>query len=100
MRQAALPRPNPPRVGSSGQPETTALGQARLPQGKRGRRTCGYLAWLGVNCFEFKAGKPPLQALGEEGRREDAWAVFQAGYREVILGWCSVAASTEIQPRT
>jgi RNA polymerase sigma-70 factor (ECF subfamily) len=28
-----------------------------------------------------------LQALGEEGRREDAWAVFQAGYREVILGW-------------
>jgi RNA polymerase sigma factor (sigma-70 family) len=29
-----------------------------------------------------------LQALGEEGRREDAWAVFQAGYRDVILGWC------------
>jgi RNA polymerase sigma-70 factor (ECF subfamily) len=29
-----------------------------------------------------------LQALGEEGRREDAWAVFQAGYRGVILGWC------------
>jgi RNA polymerase sigma-70 factor (ECF subfamily) len=28
-----------------------------------------------------------LRALGEEGRREDAWAVFQAGYREVILGW-------------
>jgi RNA polymerase sigma-70 factor (ECF subfamily) len=28
-----------------------------------------------------------LQALGEEGRREDAWAVFQAGYREVIIGW-------------
>jgi RNA polymerase sigma-70 factor (ECF subfamily) len=28
-----------------------------------------------------------LQALGEEGRREDAWAVFQAGYRDVILGW-------------
>jgi RNA polymerase sigma-70 factor, ECF subfamily len=29
-----------------------------------------------------------LQALGEEGRREDAWAVFQASYRDVILGWC------------
>jgi pentatricopeptide repeat protein len=29
-----------------------------------------------------------LRALGEEGRREDAWAVFQACYREVILGWC------------
>jgi len=28
-----------------------------------------------------------LKALGEEGRREDAWAVFQAGYRDVILGW-------------
>ncbi len=28
-----------------------------------------------------------LQALGEEGRREDAWALFQAGYREVIIGW-------------
>ena len=28
-----------------------------------------------------------LRALGEEGRREDAWAVFQACYREVILGW-------------
>ena len=28
-----------------------------------------------------------LQALGEEDRREDAWAVFQAGYRDVILGW-------------
>ena len=28
-----------------------------------------------------------LQALREEGRREDAWAVFQAGYRDVILGW-------------
>jgi RNA polymerase sigma-70 factor (ECF subfamily) len=29
-----------------------------------------------------------LQALGDEGRREDAWTVFQACYREVILGWC------------
>ena len=29
-----------------------------------------------------------LRSLGEEGHREDAWAVFQAGYREVILGWC------------
>ena len=29
-----------------------------------------------------------LRALGEESRREDAWAVFQACYREVILGWC------------
>jgi RNA polymerase sigma-70 factor (ECF subfamily) len=29
-----------------------------------------------------------LRALGEEGRREDAWAVFQACYRDVILGWC------------
>src|SRR4051794_3204185 len=29
-----------------------------------------------------------LRALGEEGHREDAWAVFQACYREVILGWC------------
>jgi RNA polymerase sigma-70 factor, ECF subfamily len=28
-----------------------------------------------------------LQALGEEARREDAWAVFQAGYRDVILDW-------------
>jgi RNA polymerase sigma-70 factor (ECF subfamily) len=28
-----------------------------------------------------------LLALGEEGRREDAWAVFQAGYRDVIIGW-------------
>jgi RNA polymerase sigma factor (sigma-70 family) len=28
-----------------------------------------------------------LQALGDEGRREDAWAMFQAAYREVILGW-------------
>ncbi len=28
-----------------------------------------------------------LQALGEEDRREEAWAVFQAGYRDVILGW-------------
>ena len=28
-----------------------------------------------------------LRALGEEGRREDAWAVFQACYRDVILGW-------------
>jgi RNA polymerase sigma-70 factor, ECF subfamily len=28
-----------------------------------------------------------LQALGEEGRREDAWAVFQAAYRDVIIGW-------------
>jgi RNA polymerase sigma-70 factor (ECF subfamily) len=28
-----------------------------------------------------------LQALSEEGRRDDAWVVFQAGYREVILGW-------------
>ena len=29
-----------------------------------------------------------LQALGKEGRRDDAWAVFQAGYRDVIHGWC------------
>jgi RNA polymerase sigma-70 factor (ECF subfamily) len=29
-----------------------------------------------------------LCALGEESRREDAWAVFQAGYREVVLYWC------------
>ena len=29
-----------------------------------------------------------LRALGEEGRRDDAWAVFQACYRDVILGWC------------
>jgi hypothetical protein len=29
-----------------------------------------------------------LGPLGEEGRREDAWAVFQAAYRDVILGWC------------
>jgi RNA polymerase sigma-70 factor (ECF subfamily) len=29
-----------------------------------------------------------LCALGEESRQEDAWAVFQAAYREVILGWC------------
>ncbi len=28
-----------------------------------------------------------LQALGDEDRREDAWAVFQAAYRDVILGW-------------
>jgi RNA polymerase sigma factor (sigma-70 family) len=28
-----------------------------------------------------------LQALGEEGRREDAWVVFQAAYRDVIIGW-------------
>jgi RNA polymerase sigma-70 factor (ECF subfamily) len=28
-----------------------------------------------------------LRALGEEDRREDAWAVFQACYRDVILGW-------------
>jgi DNA-directed RNA polymerase specialized sigma24 family protein len=29
-----------------------------------------------------------LRALDEEGRREDAWAVFQVCYRDVILGWC------------
>jgi RNA polymerase sigma-70 factor (ECF subfamily) len=29
-----------------------------------------------------------LRSLGEEGRREEAWAEFQARYREVILGWC------------
>jgi RNA polymerase sigma-70 factor, ECF subfamily len=29
-----------------------------------------------------------LYALGKEGRQDDAWAVFQAAYREVILGWC------------
>lgn len=29
-----------------------------------------------------------LRSLGEEGRREDAWAIFQSCYREVILGWC------------
>ncbi len=28
-----------------------------------------------------------LKALGEEGRREDAWAVFQAGSRDVNIGW-------------
>jgi RNA polymerase sigma-70 factor (ECF subfamily) len=29
-----------------------------------------------------------LIALGQEGRQEDAWAVFQGAYRDVILGWC------------
>jgi RNA polymerase sigma-70 factor (ECF subfamily) len=29
-----------------------------------------------------------LRSLGEERRREHAWLVFQACYREVILGWC------------
>jgi RNA polymerase sigma-70 factor (ECF subfamily) len=29
-----------------------------------------------------------LQALGQEGRREDAWTVFQVCYRDLILGWC------------
>jgi len=29
-----------------------------------------------------------LRALGEERSREDAWALFQACYRDVILGWC------------
>jgi RNA polymerase sigma-70 factor (ECF subfamily) len=29
-----------------------------------------------------------LCALGDERRRDEAWAVFQAAYREVILGWC------------
>jgi RNA polymerase sigma factor (sigma-70 family) len=29
-----------------------------------------------------------LRSLGEERRREDAWLIFQACYREVILGWC------------
>jgi RNA polymerase sigma-70 factor (ECF subfamily) len=26
--------------------------------------------------------------LGADGRRDEAWAVFQARYRGVILGWC------------
>lgn len=29
-----------------------------------------------------------LCELGEEGRHEDAWAVFDARYRGVIFGWC------------
>src|SRR5947209_1028962 len=29
-----------------------------------------------------------LRSLGEGRHREDAWLVFQACYREVILGWC------------
>src|SRR5262245_55524861 len=29
-----------------------------------------------------------IWALGEEGRREDAWAVFRACYGEVIVAWC------------
>jgi RNA polymerase sigma-70 factor (ECF subfamily) len=29
-----------------------------------------------------------LRSLAEERHREDAWPVFQACYREVILGWC------------
>lgn len=29
-----------------------------------------------------------LHALNEEGRREEAWAVFQNRYGNVLLGWC------------
>jgi RNA polymerase sigma-70 factor (ECF subfamily) len=29
-----------------------------------------------------------LCVLGEQRRKEEAWAVFQAAYRDVILGWC------------
>jgi RNA polymerase sigma-70 factor (ECF subfamily) len=29
-----------------------------------------------------------LSALGQKSGREDAWAVFQAGYRDVVLLWC------------
>src|SRR5262249_42017938 len=29
-----------------------------------------------------------LCSLREERRREDAWPIFQACYRDVILGWC------------
>jgi RNA polymerase sigma-70 factor (ECF subfamily) len=29
-----------------------------------------------------------LSALTAGGRREEAWAAFQARYRDVILGWC------------
>jgi RNA polymerase sigma factor (sigma-70 family) len=29
-----------------------------------------------------------LCALGRDGPKEDAWVVFQAAYRDVILGWC------------